>query len=189
MFYATCIGPELKLDLKAKVTLKLYTRFKVLTKTVKFLDILLFKNKVLKGLNTIKFNPGEHCAQCYKFSVCAPAQKKAEQSTIKFLNSPQNYEHLKNLKILKKYLDELEKQAIIDYKDGKEFKNFEFYETPGKRYWKSAAVPELMKRSDLVEVKLISVREALKKDDTLKEGEHYNKVPSIKIKTKEEVNT
>ena len=186
LFYAVCIGAELKLDMDAKIKLILWTRYGVKKYYFTYADALVFKNETLKKMLNLKFNPGEACKECYKFSICKAGQDKAESAFKELEKNPKAVKNYKNSIIIKKYLDECEKIVLKRYKEGKTIKNFNVYETEGRKYWIKSNVKDLMKDSKMTEIKLISVRDALKIRDDLTEGVHYNRVPTVVIKAKEE---
>ena len=186
LFYAVCIGPKLKLKLDDGLKLFLWTRYGVKKYYYSYSEALVFKNETLKKMLNLKFNPGEACKECYKFSICKAGQDKAESAFKELEKNPLALKNYKNSVIMKKYLDECEKIVLKRYKEGKKVNNFDIYETEGRKYWIKSNTKDLMKDNKMTELKLISVREALKIRQDLEEGVHYNRVPSIVIKPKKE---
>ena len=186
MFYAACIGPELSLTEKCPVKMELHTRHGIIEEEVSYADILAFKNITLEKMLNIKFQPGDVCKECYKFSICKAGQDKAEESIKKLEKNPQALKNFKNAPIIRKYLDECEKIVVEKYNRGEEIKNFNVYETPGSKFWLSEAKKDLMKEQGMVEPKLISVREALKRGFDVKQDKHYKVVPRVMVRPKEE---
>ena len=182
MFYALCIGSALKVDLDHHFHLFAWTRHGKLGHSVKFKELLTFKNEVLKKLKSLEFNVGEHCAKCYRFKHCKMAQTRAESYIQDLKDNPASIEHMKNEKVIRKYFDEVGKFMVEQHEKGKEFEGFKIYKTPGKRFWKNSMKKELMKKEGMTELKLISVREALNKGISVEEGEHYTLNPETKIK-------
>ena len=97
-------------------------------------------------------------------------------------NNPKSVKHLKNDRIIKKYLDEAKKAIVALHDEGKDTKGFTVYKTGGKKYWKNEYKKELMKKQGMTEIKLVSVSQALKKGIKVKEGKHYTLNPEIKVK-------
>ena len=185
-FYALAVGTAIQAELDTEFELELHTRFEVKTKKVTFKDLLLYKNRVLSKINNLSFNVGEHCSKCYRFKHCEKAQTTTEKHIKSMDKNPEALKHLKNHKIIKKYLDEAHSLVVEKHKNGIETEGFEVYKTPGKRFWKNTAKEELLKKKGMTDIKLISVRDALKKGIDVQEGIHYTLNPEFKVKPTKE---
>ena len=164
-FYALCLGIQLELPEDDEIDLVFYTRFGVLERKKTMKELLLFKNEVCRKMRDFKFEVGEHCVSCYSFHRCEYAQRKAEKVVQVMSERPANEieKFFKFRKFIEKYFETLEKSIIEKYDGKKDTGNFRIYETPGRKFWKHDKLRELRSKQGMLEPKLLTVAEAMKR--------------------------
>ena len=106
---------------KLKYRLILHGRHGSIKRTVSFKNLMRFKNRVIKKLNSgVKFNPGSACLNCYKFNKCSAVASSVSNVLGSFEGKKLDLgKALKMKPIIDKFYKKIEEQVLFDFSNGK----------------------------------------------------------------------